>query len=121
MARGNSPDHSAGVSVLGGSFSTTYVDFDDSRIWNWDNESTYQWPDAFFALLNHNSTRIVLIRMMHLTPPDVPILMTIPRMIAIPVKMDLVTIWEVTDLQETQGKVRKSVYLAYLLYCSLLG
>ena len=41
--------------MLGGSFSTTYVDFDDSRIWNWDNESTYQWPDAFFALLNHNS------------------------------------------------------------------
>ncbi|MED5267934.1 MAG: hypothetical protein VYB00_03830, partial [Candidatus Thermoplasmatota archaeon] len=47
-------DHSGGVSALGGSFSTTYVDFDDSRIWNWDNESTYQWPDAFFALLNHN-------------------------------------------------------------------
>ena len=47
-------DHSGGVSALGGSFSTTYVDFDDSRIWNWDNESTYQWPDAFFALLSHN-------------------------------------------------------------------
>jgi len=50
-------DHSGGVSVLGGSFSTTYVDFDDSRIWNWDNESTYQWPDAFFAILNHNSNQ----------------------------------------------------------------
>jgi len=50
-------DHSGGVSVLGGSFSTTYVDFDDSRIWNWDNESTYQWPDAFFAVLNHNSNQ----------------------------------------------------------------
>ena len=50
-------DHLAGVSVLGGSFSTTYVDFDDSRVWNWDNESTYQWPDAFFALLNHDSNQ----------------------------------------------------------------
>lgn len=47
-------DHSSGVSVIGGSFSTPYVDFDDSRLWNWDNESTYQWPDAFFALLNHD-------------------------------------------------------------------
>ena len=40
---------------MGGSFSTTHAEFGNLTIQNWDNESTYQWPDGFLATLDHSN------------------------------------------------------------------
>ena len=46
--------HSNGKTAMGGSFSTTHAEFGNLTIQNWDNESTYQWPDGFLATLDHS-------------------------------------------------------------------
>tara|TARA_Y100000589_G_scaffold201124_1_gene189731 strand:- start:3386 stop:5143 length:1758 start_codon:yes stop_codon:yes gene_type:complete len=46
-------DHSLGKTILGGSFSTRTAAFGDITIQNWDNQSTYQWPDGYIAALDH--------------------------------------------------------------------